>query len=167
MTGTAAKTRIVTARLVIGLVIAFAVIGVIWHGVSGEVWQRLWRDLLDRPGGPMTFRFILQPVMAAIAAWRDGVQDARAGRAPFLWTVMTQPADRGRRLHEGLTATARIILLGLGMDVVYQAVVLKAFYPGEAVIVAALLAFVPYLLLRGPVARIARKWGSGLSTMKH
>jgi hypothetical protein len=34
--------------------------------------------------------------------------------------------------------------------------VLKTFYPGEAEIVAILLAFVPYLLLRGPVARVAR-----------
>jgi hypothetical protein len=34
--------------------------------------------------------------------------------------------------------------------------VLKTFYPGEAVIVAIALAFFPYLLLRGPIARIAR-----------
>ena len=31
------------------------------------------------------------------------------------------------------------------------------FYPGEALIVALLLAFVPYLLIRGPAARIARR----------
>jgi hypothetical protein len=34
--------------------------------------------------------------------------------------------------------------------------VLKTLYPGEAVVVALLLGFIPYLLLRGPVARIAR-----------
>jgi hypothetical protein len=39
-------------------------------------------------------------------------------------------------------------------------IVLKTFYPGEAVIVAAALAFVPYVLLRGPIARIAR-WRLG------
>jgi len=31
-------------------------------------------------------------------------------------------------------------------------------YPGEALIVAFLLAFVPYLLILGPVNRIARRW---------
>jgi hypothetical protein len=36
--------------------------------------------------------------------------------------------------------------------------VLKTFYPGEAVIVAVALAFFPYLLLRGPIDRIARWW---------
>jgi hypothetical protein len=33
-----------------------------------------------------------------------------------------------------------------------------SFHPGEAVIVTLLLAFLPYLLLRGLVARVARRW---------
>jgi hypothetical protein len=41
--------------------------------------------------------------------------------------------------------------------------VLKTFYPGEAVIVAIMLAFVPYPLLRGPFARIARWWRDDVS----
>ena len=35
------------------------------------------------------------------------------------------------------------------MDAIYQARMLRRFYPDEAVIVALLLAFVPYLLIRG------------------
>jgi hypothetical protein len=42
------------------------------------------------------------------------------------------------------------------MDSAYQLIVLDRFYPGEAVIVAILLAFIPYVLLRGPIARLAR-----------
>jgi hypothetical protein len=61
-------------------------------------------------------------------------------------------------LREGIIATSRIILLGLAMDAIYQAIVLKTFYPGETVIIAILLAFVPYALLRGPAARLARWW---------
>jgi len=44
------------------------------------------------------------------------------------------------------------------MDLIYKFIVLKEFFPGEAVITSLLLAFVPYLLLRGPVARGARWW---------
>ena len=66
------------------------------------------------------------------------------------------PQERVARLREGLNATARIILLGLVMDVIYQIIVFKTFYPVEALIIALLLAFVPYLLIRGPVTRIAR-----------
>ena len=158
MTETASKSQLLTARLVVALVIAFIVIGAIWYGFSPEVCQRVWQNLLDRPAGPMTFRFILQPCMAAIAALRDGVNDARLGRAPYFWTVLTDPSKRVGRLCEGLISTARIIFLGLCMDAIYQMIVLKTFYPGVAVIVAVTLAFLPYLLLRGPVARIARAW---------
>ena len=42
------------------------------------------------------------------------------------------------------------------MDTVYQLIELKTFYPAEAAIVAVVLAFLPYMLLRGPIARIAR-----------
>ena len=66
------------------------------------------------------------------------------------------PQERVGRLREGLNATARIILLGLVMDVIYQLLVLKTFYPNEALVVALLLAFVPYVIIRGLVLRIAR-----------
>lgn len=105
----------------------------------------------------MSLRFALQPLMAIIAALHDGIKDARTGRSPYLWTMLTSRTERGSRFREGLIATGRTILMGLVMDTIYQAIVLKTFYPGEAVIIAVLLAFVPYLLLRGPIARIARR----------
>jgi hypothetical protein len=158
MTEAASKTQIMLARLVVVLIIAFVVLGAVWYGFSAEVRERVWQNLLDRPGGPMTFRIILQPIMAAVAALFDGIKDAKTGRSPYLWTILTNPAERGGRLREGLISTARVILLGLGIDAIYQFIVLKTFYPGEAVIVAIMLAFVPYLLLRGPFARIVRWW---------
>ena len=94
---------------------------------------------LARPPG----RFILQPLMAAIVAIRDGLNDARTGNEPYFWTMVDNPRERTRRLDEGLNATARIILLGLVMDAIYQGIVLRRFYPAEAVIVALLFAFVP------------------------
>ena len=123
------------------------------------VWRRFWEDITGRPSGPMAFRFILQPVMATIAAWKDGARDAATGRSPYFWTVLTDRTRRRDRLMEGLRATGKILALGLLMDLGYQAFVLKAFYPVEAIVVALVLAFVPYLLLRGPFARViaARK----------
>jgi hypothetical protein len=123
-----------------------------------EVLQRTLMDLLARPTGPEAFRFYLQPAMATITAVRDGVKDARTGRSPYFWTVLANPNERRGRLNEGFTSTARILLLGLGMEAIYQARVLGTFYPGQAIIIILLLAFVPYLLLRGPVDRIARWW---------
>ena len=106
----------------------------------------------------MAFRFILQPLMAAIAAILHGRRDARTGRSPYFWTVMSKPQERVGRLREGLNATARIILLGIVMDVIYQIIVLKRFYPVESVIVAVVLGFLPYLVLRGIVTRVLLGW---------
>lgn len=151
-------TQVLLARLAALLLLGLAILGALWYGFSAEVHARIWHNISDRPGGPMTFRFILQPGMAALAALYDGLSDARLGRSPYLWTVIFDPSKRSGRLHEGLISTARIILLGLGMDAIYQFIVLKTFYPGEMVIIAILLAFVPYLLLRGVFARLARRW---------
>jgi hypothetical protein len=156
MEKTASKTEILLAQAAIILLIAFTAFGVGWYGLSDEVRHRVWEQLIARPTGPMAFRFILQPIMAAIVALRDGIADAKAGRTAYFWTLLTNPLESGGRLREGLIATARIILLGLGMDVIYQFIALKTFYPGEAVIVAVALAFFPYVLLRGPIERIAR-----------
>ena len=93
---------------------------------------------------------------AAILAVRDGLKDARSGRAAYLMTVLRNPQKRIGLLNEGLNATARIIMIGLAMDVIYQALVLKTFYPDEALVVALLLGFIPYLMIRGLAARVAR-----------
>lgn len=152
------KSQVFLARLVVVLIVAFVVGGLIWYGFSAEVRARMWQNLFERPGGPMVFRFFLQPTMAAIAAWRDGVNDARTGRTPFFEAILNEPAERAGRVKEALLATARIILLGLVMDGIYQAIEFKTFHPAEAVIISLVLAFVPYLLLRGLIARAARRW---------
>jgi hypothetical protein len=163
MTEDVSKSKLFLARLVVVLMVAFVVVGLAQYGFSAEVRARIWQNLLERAGGPMTFRFILQPIMAAIAAFLDGVKDARTGRAPFLETVLFNPAKRAGRLQEALIATARIILLGLVMDAIYQFIEFKTFHPAEAVIIALLLAFVPYVALRGIISRIARWWIGRLS----
>jgi hypothetical protein len=121
---------------------------------------RFWHDLLARPSGPFAFRFLLQPTMAAIAAIRAGIVDGRTGRSPYFLALWTEPEERRQRLHEGLSATARIFVLGLIMDTLYQFVVLKKFYPGEALVISLVLAVVPYFLIRGPAARLSRWWQS-------
>jgi hypothetical protein len=144
------------AKLVIVVAVLLFIGGVLWHGVTAATIERLLHDLLERPDAPMRFRFVLQPVMAVIAAVHDGREDARIGRSAFFVTLLRSPQERTGLLREALNATARIILLGLVMDVIYQAFVLKTFYPNEALVIALLLAFVPYLIIRGLVLRVAR-----------
>jgi hypothetical protein len=161
LTDAPSRSALIQARLAAGLLVGLVAGGALWYGVSDESLGRLWSDILDRPGGPMTFRFILQPAMALIAALRDGVTDARLGRRPYVWALIhgvRDPQGRGGRLWEGIVSTARILILGVVMDTLYQWVVFKTFYPVQAAVIAVLLAFVPYLVLRGPIQRIAHHW---------
>jgi hypothetical protein len=151
-------SAIVQARLAAALILGLIILGAVWYGISFESLDRLWKDTLARPGGPMTFRFILQPAMAATAAFRDGVEDARIGRTPYILSMLRGVEPRGARLWESVVATARILVLGVVMDSIYQGLVLRTFYPAQAAVIAVLLALVPYLLLRGPFERVARHW---------
>jgi hypothetical protein len=158
MTDTEQQELGVLAKSVLVVGVALIIAGVIRYGVALATIQRVWWQLIERPTGPMAFRFILQPLMAAAAAIRDGRRDAKLNRAPYFWTMLYKPEERTGRLHDGLNATARIILLGLVMDAAYQVVVFGRFYPVEAVVIALALAFLSYVLLRGIVLRIARRW---------
>jgi len=123
-----------------------------------DLLARVWMNVVGRVGGPMTFRIILQPTMATLLALRAGLKDAREGRPPYFWALLTDAANRADLLREGWRAIARVVLLAVIMDVIYQWIVARWVYPVEVVIVAILLAVVPYLLIRGPVNRIARRW---------
>ncbi|MGB7947692.1 MAG: hypothetical protein WCH75_08420 [Candidatus Binatia bacterium] len=123
-----------------------------------EILTRFWDQIIARPSGPLAFRLVLQPIMVIILAIRDGLKDAREGRALYTWTLLTDPAHRASYLGEGLKRVSRVIIFAVVMDAIYQFMVLGRFYPGEAIVIAFVLAVLPYLLIRGPVARIARRW---------
>ncbi len=156
----------VLAKVVIVIAIVLIASGVLWHGIAFATIERVLRQLAERPGGPMSFRFILQPTMAAIAAIHDARTDARLGREPYMRTMLHNPPARIARLREAANATARIVLLGLVMDTIYQVIVLQRFYPVEAVVIALLLALVPYVVLRGLALRIARRLRSRSSVRR-
>ena len=151
------------AKAVIACAVVLIIAGVAWRGVTVEAFHRIGRGLIERPSGPMGFRFVLQPTMVIIAALIDGVGDARTGRAPYFWTILRKPSERAGRLREGLNAIARVILLGLAMDLIYQVRIFGTLYPVEALLIAFLLTVIPYLVMRGLITRIARRWRDGTS----
>ena len=119
---------------------------------------RFINDLIDRLTGPLHFRFLLQPVMATFFGIRDGLRDAREGKPAYFWEMYTTPARRKELLRGGLKSVLKILILAVILDAIYQIIALHWFYIGEDLVVAMGLAFVPYLLIRGPTNRIARWW---------
>ncbi len=154
------KLGLAMTWLAVALTVILLLLGIFWHGFSLDVQQRFWSDIFERVGGPMSFRFILQPTMALLAALPDGINDARQGHSSFFWTDRGDPTVQRGRLRQGLTSTARVVLLGISMDVIYQLRELDQFYPAEAVVMAILLAVIPYFVFRWIVERIALWWFS-------
>ena len=122
-----------------------------------DLLTRFWAEPVGRTTGPMMFRFILQPLMAMFYAYRDGLLDARSGRPPYLFTILTEPAERTELLAHGIKSVSRVIVLGVMMDTIYQLFVLGGRFRPLELVVVLLLAFVPYLMFRGPFNRLARR----------
>jgi hypothetical protein len=56
---------------------------------------------------------------------------------------------------------ARVFFVAVVVDLIYEAVVFHELHPGQSVIVAAVLALLPYPLFRGLLNRIVRRWRQG------
>jgi hypothetical protein len=115
------------------------------------------QHLVARVTGPMKFRLVLQPAMALFLAIRDGLKDAREGRPAYFWALFSDRDDRWAMLKDGWKAVGKVFILAMVLDAIYQVIERRWVYPGQAVVVAIILAIIPYLLLRGPVNRIARR----------
>jgi hypothetical protein len=119
---------------------------------------RVTENLIARVTGPMKFRLLLQPCMAIFFAVREGLKDAREGKPPYLWGCLTDRGEREAMLKEGWKSIGKVFILATVLDIVYQLIEHRwRVYPGEAILVAIILAIFPYLLIRGPINRILRR----------
>jgi hypothetical protein len=117
-----------------------------------------WEMLLARVHGPLTFRLILQPLAAVILAIRSGIADAHEGRPPLLQVILTDSTWRTQMLHLMWEDIGRVFAVAVAIDVIYQLIVYRQVYPVQALVVAVILALIPYTLVRGPIGRIARRY---------
>jgi hypothetical protein len=122
-----------------------------------DIFARIGENLIGRVTGPMKFRLVLQPVMAIIFATRAAMRDAKEGNPPFFWAMFTNAVERQRALQSGWKDIGKVFIIAILIDAVYQVIVIRWLYPLELVIVAFLLAIVPYVLVRGPLSRILRR----------
>jgi hypothetical protein len=74
-------------------------------------------------------------------------------RPPYFWSLMTRRTGRLDGIKDGWKSVGKVIIVALVLDIAYQIIVLRFVYPAEAFIVV----IAPYLILRGPVTRLAAK----------
>ena len=105
----------------------------------------------------MTFRLVLQPLMAALIGFRAGRRDARDGREPFLAQFIRRPEGRRALMLEAFRDILKVIIVAIAIDLIYQIIVAHWFYPLEALMVAVAVAILPYGIVRGFTNRLSRK----------
>jgi hypothetical protein len=120
--------------------------------------HEFFEDLPKRLTGPGRFRFVFQPVVAILLGMRDGLGDARAGRPPYLYSLVFY---RGRRelLRSGFNTVVNLLLMGILLDSIAQWLILGASYPGAAIVVGPVLITIPYVMARALTNRAARLRG--------
>jgi hypothetical protein len=112
--------------------------------------------MVERVSGPMHMRLYLEPLMAAFFATRSGIKDAQEGNPPYFYSLLSNRAHRRYMLRDGWKSVGKVFIMAMVLDAVYQFVVSGTIRPGEVLVVAFILAILPYLILRGVVTRVAR-----------
>ena len=131
----------------------------------GDLFRRIWEDVIHRTEGPMSLRFILQPLISVVFAIRAGMKDAKSDTVPYLWRFISSKGKGKEIAKEAWKDVGKVFIVGVTLDIVYQLILIyglkekATFYPFESILVAFILALVPYLILRGPANRIIKMFG--------
>jgi hypothetical protein len=145
-------------------VLTFAILALSLPGSLREAYERgglylFSRDFLvdipKRLTGPGWLRFFLQPAIATALGIRAGRSDARAGRRPYLWTVLTRGDSRGELVRGAVESIANLLLMGVLLDAICQWLILGVSYPGAALAVGPVLIAVPYAVGRSLANRLS------------
>ena len=117
-----------------------------------------WDMLTGRSGGPLALRFVMQPIVASLLGLRAGLADAKHGRPVYFWSIFKTDSvyDRRRVLRDGWGDVKKVFIIAIVLDLVYEVIAFRWVYPVQALIIAVVLALIPYLILRGLSNRIAR-----------
>jgi hypothetical protein len=110
----------------------------------------------------MWFRFLLQPAVAIALGIRDGLKDAKAGRAPFIWDLILRAEGRKRQIRRSFKTLIKPIVVAIVFDGVAQYLMLNTIYLGAAIIVGTAVMALPYFLARSIMNRVVSlRRGSG------
>jgi hypothetical protein len=150
------RNAVLTAVVVV--VLAVAIPGAIRRLVeTGDPYlftQHFFNDILGRLSGPGRLRFIIQPLVATLLAFRDGRKDAFSRRSPFLWGLIFQGGTRSLLLREMFASIRNLLAVAILVDLVAQALIFHELHPGAALVVGPLLIGAPYCVARALTNRI-------------
>jgi len=112
-------------------------------------WDHVARDLTGRG----RVRLILQPAFSILLGIRLGIADAREGAAPFVYRLFTT-RDRAQLFARSLQDAVVPLAMAFVIDAVLQVITLGHFRPLAALVVGALLVWLPFAVARALTNRV-------------
>jgi hypothetical protein len=104
--------------------------------------------------------------MSVFFAIRASIRDSKTNTVPFLWRYVFSKGTRAEVGKDAWKDIGKVFIVCTILDIIYQLIVIfklktkEMFYPLESIIVAILLAIIPYILIRGPLNRVIRKFSN-------
>jgi len=96
------------------------------HGGFYLLSRQFLADLPKRLTGPGRLRFVLQPAVAIFLGVRAGIADARAGRMPYILSVVLDGERRIALMKAALAQLLTLIAMSVLLDAVSQVLILRA-----------------------------------------
>ena len=116
--------------------------------------DKVVNGIVARVAGPMSFRFILQPLMAVLLGMRDGKLDAKAGTPPFIFDLIFNPEHRKKDFASAIKSLLKPMIIGFVIDLIAQYLIFQHIRLIPALIVGVGVIALPYALSRGVTNRI-------------
>jgi biotin transporter BioY len=112
---------------------------------------------IARVGGPMSLRFVFQPLIGLLLGARDGMVDAKAGEPPFILGLLHDCVNRRARIERLFKSLFKTIIIAICLDMIVQYILFDQIKIGAAVITAVIILIVPYSLARATINMIVTK----------
>ena len=115
-----------------------------------------WQGILDVASGRGQLRLILQPMIAMIVGIRLGITDAKLGHDPFLMRLAITGRNRAALAKDAARTVLVPFCISIVLDGILQYLTLGYVRPLAALVVGAVLIWIPFSIARSFTNRIYR-----------
>lgn len=127
-------------------------------------WEGMMRELTSGQG---QFRLLLLLAVALVLGIRAGIADAREGTLPFGRRLREANEPRAELMKDSVKRALNPLALAFILDVILQRLTLGYVRPLAAIIVAAVLVWLPFVIVRGIMNRFWRRSHHGRRRAAH
>jgi hypothetical protein len=120
-----------------------------------------WDGIVRGLAGKGHLRLIVQPLVAIAIGMRLGIVDAHSGKPPIVMRIFRSAHRRIEVLKEALSDVLLPFCVSVVMDGVLQHYTAGHVRPLAALVVGALLVWLPYSIARGFTNRFVTRFGHG------